>query len=346
MKINETIRKYRKELNLTQEQVANYLGVTAPAVNKWENGISYPDITLLAPLARILHIDVDTLLSFQEQLTEQEINQHLNDVIREVNTKGFQEAFQQASDKVKQYPTCSQLILNTAQVLQAYYVMKKEEIAEGTKYEKQMKAWYESVAFGEDKELANQAILSLSHDYMMHENYEEAQKLLDQIPPMGFDKRNMQAVLFHKQGQTEKAFELHENMIYQYANSAINNFMQMTEIFCDQKQYEKALEYAELISKVSSLFGFGQYMGIAARMEIYVKMQKEAESLQAIKELFSVGIDMAQTAKESGLYKHMALKQDSGTEELENIMKKGLKEDKEFDFLRQNEEFKALIETL
>ncbi|PKM48994.1 MAG: hypothetical protein CVV02_18010 [Firmicutes bacterium HGW-Firmicutes-7] len=45
MKINEVIRKYRKEANFTQEQIANYLGVTAPAVNKWENDISCPDIT-------------------------------------------------------------------------------------------------------------------------------------------------------------------------------------------------------------------------------------------------------------------------------------------------------------
>ena len=45
MKINETIRQRRIERYLTQEQVANYLGVTAPAVNKWEKGTSYPDIT-------------------------------------------------------------------------------------------------------------------------------------------------------------------------------------------------------------------------------------------------------------------------------------------------------------
>ena len=45
MKINETIRQRHIERNLTQEQVANYLGVTAPAVNKWEKG-TYPDITL------------------------------------------------------------------------------------------------------------------------------------------------------------------------------------------------------------------------------------------------------------------------------------------------------------
>lgn len=40
MRIGEIIRRYRKEQNLTQEEVANFLGVTAPAVNKWENGVS------------------------------------------------------------------------------------------------------------------------------------------------------------------------------------------------------------------------------------------------------------------------------------------------------------------
>lgn len=40
MQIGEKIRKYRKEKNMTQEEMANRLGVTAPAVNKWENGVS------------------------------------------------------------------------------------------------------------------------------------------------------------------------------------------------------------------------------------------------------------------------------------------------------------------
>ena len=70
MKINEIIRQRRKALGLTQEQIAQRLGVSAPAVNKWESGVSYPDITLLPPLARLLKIDLNTLLSFKEELTE------------------------------------------------------------------------------------------------------------------------------------------------------------------------------------------------------------------------------------------------------------------------------------
>ncbi len=41
MKINEQIRENRKKAGLTQEQVASYLGVSTPAVNKWEKGVSH-----------------------------------------------------------------------------------------------------------------------------------------------------------------------------------------------------------------------------------------------------------------------------------------------------------------
>lgn len=41
MKMNEAIRYFRLQNHLTQEQVASRLGVTAPAVNKWEKGVSH-----------------------------------------------------------------------------------------------------------------------------------------------------------------------------------------------------------------------------------------------------------------------------------------------------------------
>lgn len=63
MEIGSVIRKYRKEAGLTQEDMANRLGVTAPAVNKWENGNTKPDIDLLAPIARLFNNSLDTLLS-------------------------------------------------------------------------------------------------------------------------------------------------------------------------------------------------------------------------------------------------------------------------------------------
>lgn len=92
MKINEMIRTRRKEMNLTQEQVASRLGVSAPAVHKWETGNSYPDITLLPALARLLGTDLNTLLSFQEDLSRQEVDQFCADLCQMIEAKGSRPA--------------------------------------------------------------------------------------------------------------------------------------------------------------------------------------------------------------------------------------------------------------
>lgn len=60
MKLNGTIRRLRRAKGLSQEQVAQALGVSGPAVNKWERGACCPDLALLAPLARLLDTDLNT----------------------------------------------------------------------------------------------------------------------------------------------------------------------------------------------------------------------------------------------------------------------------------------------
>lgn len=68
MKINQIIRERRKNLSLTQEQVAEFLGVSTPAVNKWEKGITYPDITLLPAIARLLKIGTYKIVNYINML--------------------------------------------------------------------------------------------------------------------------------------------------------------------------------------------------------------------------------------------------------------------------------------
>ena len=60
--LGKRIAQHRKRLGLTQEQLAEKLGVTAQAVSKWENDISCPDITTLPRLATLFGISTDTLL--------------------------------------------------------------------------------------------------------------------------------------------------------------------------------------------------------------------------------------------------------------------------------------------
>ena len=61
MSLSTNIKRLRQEKNLTQEQLAAKLGVSAQAVSKWETSETYPDGTLLVPLAQELDVSLDVL---------------------------------------------------------------------------------------------------------------------------------------------------------------------------------------------------------------------------------------------------------------------------------------------
>ncbi len=61
-KTGKFISEKRKAINLTQKELADKLHITDKAVSKWERGLSFPDISILIPLAEILNISLYDLL--------------------------------------------------------------------------------------------------------------------------------------------------------------------------------------------------------------------------------------------------------------------------------------------
>lgn len=76
----------RQNKNMTQEELANRLGITPQALSKWERGISLPDIAMLPDIARILEISTDDLLGLsQENIAEKnnyEIQHNIGENLR------------------------------------------------------------------------------------------------------------------------------------------------------------------------------------------------------------------------------------------------------------------------
>lgn len=62
----------RQNMNLTQEELAKRLGVTAQAVSKWERGVSMPDVSLLTSLCQILEVSGDYLLGLEDKKTKKD----------------------------------------------------------------------------------------------------------------------------------------------------------------------------------------------------------------------------------------------------------------------------------
>ena len=68
MTVGKRIAALRREKNLKQDDLAQMLEISPQAVSKWENDQTYPDISLLPKLAKILGVSVDELLSGKQEL--------------------------------------------------------------------------------------------------------------------------------------------------------------------------------------------------------------------------------------------------------------------------------------
>ena len=68
MTIGKRIAHLRKEKGLTQEELAQHMGISPQAVSKWENDQTCPDISALPKLARLFGVTVDELLSGKQEL--------------------------------------------------------------------------------------------------------------------------------------------------------------------------------------------------------------------------------------------------------------------------------------
>ena len=88
MTLGEKIARQRKELNYTQEQLADILGVSRNTKNKWESDIAYPETDKLIELGKLFDCSMDYLL--KEEITEKD----------GVQTSGFTEKVEEISRKV------------------------------------------------------------------------------------------------------------------------------------------------------------------------------------------------------------------------------------------------------
>ncbi|MBQ7499389.1 MAG: helix-turn-helix transcriptional regulator [Clostridia bacterium] len=79
LNIGTNIKRLRQAKGLTQEQLAGLLSVSTAAVSKWEAKNTYPDITLLFPLASIFGVSVDELIGYDESKEKEDIDNILSD---------------------------------------------------------------------------------------------------------------------------------------------------------------------------------------------------------------------------------------------------------------------------
>lgn len=342
MKIGEVIRKYRKERQLTQEELAEYLGVTSSAVNKWENGYSMPDIALLSPLARIFGITTDTLLSYKEEPTDREVVRIANELAEKSRGMDYDALFAQGMGILREYPNCDKLALNILPILDAYRAILG--VQEPEKYTEDILKAYQRLLKSEDADTRKTAAQFLFYNDINRKKYDDAENILGYFSGREPEYKQMRALLYRWQGKVTDAYRIYEEQIqtgYHVASEAFTGIFALASEEGDSGRCAMILEKQEQLAR---LFEMGRYHEIYLKLVSALERRDREESLQLLSEAVR-GIRDMQKYRKSELYSHM----ESGGKDIRNIafmLKQGFDNDETAGFLKSEPRFTELMKEL
>lgn len=349
MTMNLVIQEQRRKLGLTQEQVADYLGVSTPAVSKWEKGITSPDIGLLPPLARLLKIDLNTLFCFSEDLSAQEIGQFCNSLAKQAGAD-IVSAFETAEAKMHDYPHNEQLLLNVTIILDSMLLQTHDDTLPIDKFDAKLSDWYLRLAQSTDEKIKNSANYMRVSRYIRQGKVEAAQEVLDTIEDkrdLGSslpDKLMLQVTIYLQQHKADLAALELEKELFKEITRVQLLLTKLVDAEISAENIDYARKIAEKANAMVDVFDMWEFNKYTASYQI-IERNKNAETMIPLLEQMLEALATPWTLTDSVLYHRMA--QDTKEyqpQEMLAVILRSMESDPECAYLREYPKFNALLE--
>lgn len=195
IRLGEKIRTLRKSKNISQEVLANYLGVSFQAVSKWEKGETLPDVTLIPAIACFFEVSTDELFDFNRLETEEKVLKLCGE-IAQWRYERPEEAETAYRDLLKQFPGNDIIMANLLYALQT--LEKREEtitmcktVMASTKYE----------------DIRFDAARIMAETYKEMGEYVLCKQAIDLIPEFFFTHREEKALLLEGEDMFRPAWQ-------------------------------------------------------------------------------------------------------------------------------------------
>ncbi len=238
IQLGEKIRTLRKSRNISQEVLAQYLGVSFQAVSKWENGDTMPDVALIPALASFFEVSTDELFSFN--LLEQE--EKVSKICEEAAQYRFSDpkkSEQILRDGLKQYPG-NEIILNNL-----LYTMRSPE--RSSEVISICKSILEITRMDEVK---YDVLRILAETYREMGQNDLTKETLEKIPELYFSKLGLVANLLSGD-DAMRAAKMNAGIC---RDDLLDMLSRISELYRVNGDAAQASEYAKLTEQVYSLF--------------------------------------------------------------------------------------------
>ena len=238
IRLGEKIKSLRKQKNISQEVLAQALGVTFQAVSKWETGATMPDVSMIPAIARFFAVSTDELFDYNLLEQEEKVMKICHDAAQ-FRFSDPEKSEAMLREGLRQFPGNDVILNNLLYTMQtpdrsAEKITICRSLIEITKYD--------DVRFD--------ALRILAQTY--HEVGQQAlvKPTLEQIPEIYFSKLELMANLLDGQEAMDAA--------RQHAIICRTDLMDMlsrlSQLHREQGDWEQANEYAELTRNVYHLF--------------------------------------------------------------------------------------------
>lgn len=261
--INKNIKKLRQKKEITQETLADFLGVTFQSVSRWERGEGYPDITLLPAIASFFNVSVDDLLGVDKLQNEAKITKYL-EIYDTMKLKDISYTFNEYKKAIKEFPRDFRILVRYMQLLQEEKLFNHStEIIISGAYKKtseEIARIYENI----QKHCTDDSIriwsktIMISHlmwkydcicnedgKYQAHDEYlQQAKEIVNTLPSM-CDSREMMTIT-----SKENYYEAHKNTLEELIFLLHNELFDYCFFRSPQdriKQHESLQELLDLI---------------------------------------------------------------------------------------------------
>ena len=273
------IYRLRKSANMTQKELANLLGISEPAVCKWETDSSMPDIMLLTPLARALHTDLNTLFSYEATLSSEQVKAFADAAEGISNAEGTDAATQYWAERLQEYPNCELLQMAYVKWLMKLQIQRVATEEQLRSMEEQLLKLSTSEATG----IKSEAQRYLASYYITTKKYEEAEVLLATLPYYDFNARHLTALLLQQKQEYDAARKESEQFLFECVQNALIALSRLASIAAATKEPEKELAYAEEMCRLEKELGIPFYRGAMQLIGCYLQageIEKAAECFE------------------------------------------------------------------
>ena len=354
--MGKRIQKLRKARELTQEQAAAALGVTAAAVSKWETDAACPDVAMLAPLARLLKVTIDALLDFRPVLTQEEIPAALAESRRLFEEKRTGEARKAAQALLREYPGDLWLRFHTASLLTAYLSTAADE-AEVREQGHQAAELLEECRESDQPELRDAACFLLANLYNMLEEPDRALAAAEALPQPELNTRLVRANILLGKGEIEAAEREQQLGLYNAGRDVCLHLMGLAAIAHKNGEEERGLALLDKALAVDALLETKCVGGMessirllrAGRLCALGRLEEAQQEMEGyVEAVLRMADMMGSSARQgTGLYSRTELRPSAISREfLLGTIRRALTEDEDFLPLRDTPAFSALLARL